>query len=675
VLHVDHAIVFDGESIGTIELHADMTGVYTHFLRQAGIAGLVLAASVGFVVLLSSRLQRVISSPVLHLAETAQRVSQHSDYSTRATRQGNDELGLLTDAFNQMLGQIQSRDQQLEQHRQLLEEKVEVRTKELRRANSELMHSMQEAQVAARAKGEFLANMSHEIRTPMNAIVGMTDLLLDTELSADQHELAETVRVSSAGLLSLINDVLDVSKIEAGRLAIEPVDFHLEASVGEASSSLAARAAENGVELVLRYHPDTPTWVTGDPGRIRQVINNLAGNAIKFTDRGHVSISVECEQRGAEEARLRFSVEDTGVGIPEDRLETIFDQFSQADASTTRKFGGTGLGLTISLQLVEMMGGELGVRSRSGEGSSFWFTLPLGLNPARPSAPERVAELESLRVLSVGGSELAQRTLREVLESQGLRCERLATGAEAAERLRVAEEAGSPYAFSIIDTDDLGSQWPDVARACGGESREEVPALIALSSVRGGASGEELQQAGFHAQLWKPVRRSELMGILEAVLLARREGRATRLLTRRDLETVAVTPERKGPAQALSPDQPLRVLLVEDNPVNQKLAVRLLEKLGCEVDRAGNGLEALKGTPYSMIFMDCQMPEMDGYQATAEIRFQERRSGGRIPIIAMTANAMEGDREKCLGVGMDDYLSKPIDRKELAVAVERWSHR
>lgn len=515
----------------------------------------------------------------------------------------------------------------------------------------QLQAARRQAEAASRAKSAFLANMSHEIRTPMNGILGMNALLLETHLSDRQREYAEAIRVSAEALLALINDILDFSRIEAGRLTIEPAPFDLAAAVEDVALLLAPQAEQKGLEFAVRYDPWAPRLVIGDAGRIRQILVNLAGNAIKFTETGHVLIAVSGRAEG-NRATLRIAVEDTGIGIAAEQLPNLFQEFSQAESSRSRKYGGTGLGLAISQRLAEAMGGRIHVRSAPGAGSTFELELTLPLAPGPQAAPG--GNLRGLRVLVVEPLSVSRKILEELLDSWELRVECCATAGEALER---AQSSAEPYHFVLMDT-----QLPDIDSARFSaqlrRSRATADALL-VGLVPTSQCGRD-EAARFQACVSKPVRASLLLDAL-ATAWSQTGSSAFRV------PHVPLT-SRAEPA----PRTPrYRVLVAEDNSVNQKVARALLERLACSVDLAANGLEAVEMAQrfaYHAIFMDCLMPEMDGYEATQRIRL----FAPAIPVIAMTANAMPGDREQCLAAGMNDYVAKPLRLSDLAQVLARW---
>jgi len=472
--------------------------------------------------------------------------------------------------------------------------------------------------------------------------------------------------------LSIINDILDFSKVEAGRLAIEPIPFDLQVAVSEVADLLAPRASQQGIELALQYHPDAPRHLVGDAGRIRQVILNLAANAIKFTNEGHVLIEVRGLPSNGEEAAVKILVHDTGIGIDPEVGERLFKSFSQADASTTRKFGGTGLGLAISKRLVELMGGEIGVESVLGEGSVFWFTLRLARSEPISSGPVPDVDLGHLRILAVDDLKVNRRILCEQLKAMGMRPDVASSGTGALTMLRAAEAAGDPYAIAVLDFQMPEMNGERLGALIKADELIADTALVLFTSAGQPGDAKRMEKAGFAGYLTKTTSVETMRDVLATVWANAKSGRMdVRLVTRHSVaeaRAAAETPRTEG---ADAPE--LRVLIAEDNIVNQKVAKRMLEKLGCVVDVAANGEEAVdmwSKLPYDVVFMDCQMPELDGYAVNAQIR--ERENGdSHTPIVAMTANAMEGDRERCLDAGMDDYLAKPVRVEVCREVLER----
>ncbi len=652
---VAHPIELDGEILGRIKIESGIEQLHAQTRRSllTGLGVIGIAGLAAF--LLSSWFQQFLSRPVKSLADAARAVSKRKNFSIRVPKTTEDELGMLTDSFNDMLAEIQRRDSALIEVQRDLEGRVKERTIELVRAT-------ERAQESSRMKSEFLANMSHEIRTPMNGIIGMTEVVLDSELTADQRESLQTVKTCSDHLLGLISDVLDFSKIEAGHLDLEEIPFALGTTVGDMIKTLTLRAEEKGIDLLYHVHEDVPAVLVGDPGRLRQVIVNLVGNAVKFTNTGEIVLRVSVEDKREHTATLLFEVEDSGIGIPADKQDLVFDAFAQADGSTTRQYGGTGLGLAISAQLVRTMGGKVWVESEPGIGSTFFFTAVFGRHedPESVLRVTRDPQLAGIRVLIVDDNATNRNILVQTLRGWEMRPRAAAGCVSAIQAMHEAATEGSPYGLVVLD-----GMMPDidgfsVAKLIKQDSILRNTPLIMLTSAAGRGDAGRCRSLGIGGYLQKPAYAEDLHRVVCEVL-----GFAEEPCLEAD-EDPEVAPDGH------------RILLAEDNVVNRKVAARLLEKQGHRVTVAENGRIALQralGEEFDLILMDVQMPEMDGLEATRRIRQVERASGRHTPIVALTAHALTGDRERCLAAGMDGYVTKPIRADQLLMAIQRLASR
>ena len=667
-------IVLDGENIGRIHIRADMQDLYSAVQRYAKIATVVLVAAISLAFFLSSRLQRIISRPILQLKTTMDRVSLQQDYSLRARRTTNDELGGLIEKFNEMLDIIQKRDTSLAQYRANLEQDVATRTEELSVANEELATALHEmatakdaAEAASRAKSQFLANMSHEIRTPMNGVLGMTELLLGSGLTEKQRRFAFNVKRSGDSLLAIINDILDLSRIETGKLQLDQIDFDLRMLLEESVELLAETAHAKGLTLVCHVPHSLPTALEGDPIRLTQIVTNLIGNAVKFTERGEVVLYVAKEKETEHEVTLRFLVKDTGIGIAKEAQDRIFDSFSQADNTMARRYGGTGLGLSISKQLVALMGGSIQVQSEPGHGSTFWFSA--AFHKQKITAQPRLIpadRLRGLKVLVIDQSLTNRAVLIAQLAAWDMGSDYADTGTDALGLLRTAALNGHPYDLALLDQAIHDMSGVQLARLIKRDPLLRSVQLIMLSSLGHEPTQEETRAAQIVGQVSKPIRQSQLY---DCIATAMGDRRLTHVVNPASLQDQASQLRLRG-----------KVLIAEDHPVNREVAVEMLTSLDLSPTTANNGLEVLatlERDSFDLILMDCQMPDMDGFRTTQIIRRREKeeqttKGKQHLTIVALTANAMAIDREQCIAAGMDDYLSKPFTRQELYEILRKW---
>lgn len=657
-------IILNNARIGTVYIKSDLVELDRVLAQNTLVVAAVMGLSLLLAFFLSSWLQKLISGPVLSLVQSAKTVSEKKDYSIRAKKQGDDEHGLLVDTFNEMLVQIQTREEELIGHRGRLEEEVAVRTAELRTANEVCSIAKEEAEEATRTKSDFLSIMSHEIRTPLNAILGMGELLEETSLTPEQKEYVQLSGSAGSTLLALINDILDFSKIEAGHVELESINFNLPETIEKNCEIMAIRAHKKNLEIAFHILPETPTFVRGDQARLNQILINLIGNAIKFTETGEVVVKVQKaadpagERQGLE---LLFSVIDTGIGIASDKAGIIFDSFSQADSSTTRKYGGTGLGLSISKRLVELMQGRIWVESEPGHGSAFHFTIRLlpGQGEEIPPPPAPEVNIAGKKVLIVDDTPVNLLILREFLKGWGASVAEAGDGEKAIKEIIKAKDANDPFDLILLDCKMPGMDGFEVVERINKISSSTGLSIMMLTSDNRSGDIAKCKKHGISGYLIKPIKRESLLNAIMEVM-----GRPKEVVVEKVVTDAALSIDR----------QPMNILLVEDTVDNQFLFRAYLKSTPWNLDMAENGaigVEKFKAGTYDLVLMDMQMPVMDGYTATREIRKWEKEQGVKpTPIVALTAYALQEELRKSIEAGCNDHITKPVKKQKLIESIQ-----